>query len=168
MNDLMAWNADSTRMPARMHSEYLRLLFLNNDLAGGRYQVAGHPVSLRDIRVPVFGVGTETDHIAPWKSVFKIHALGHADVTFVLTNGGHNAGVISEPGHKRRHFRIHTTRNEDRALPPEDWLNTAQLSDGSWWPAWTSWLKKRSGTPTKPHKMGSPLAPAPGTYVLME
>ncbi len=168
MNDLMAWNMDSTRMPARMHSEYLRQMFLNNDLAAGRYAVDGHPVSLRDIRVPVFGVGTETDHIAPWKSVFKIHNLGHADVTFALTNGGHNAGVISEPGHKRRHFRLHTTRDADKALTPEDWLDAAALEDGSWWPAWAAWLAKLSGQHTTPPKTGESLAPAPGTYVMME
>lgn len=168
MNDLMAWNADSTRMPARMHSEYLRHMFLNNDLANGRYQVGGHAVSLRDIRIPVFGVGTETDHIAPWQSVFKIHALGHADVTFALTNGGHNAGVLSEPGHKHRHFRIHTTRDQDKALSPEDWMQTAALQEGSWWPSWTGWLSQRSGPRSTPPKMGRALAKAPGTYVMME
>ncbi|MEO0693491.1 MAG: alpha/beta fold hydrolase, partial [Pseudomonadota bacterium] len=168
MNDLMSWNADTTRMPARMHSEYLRHMFLNNDLAAGRYSVRGHPVSLRDIRLPVFAVGTETDHIAPWKSVFKIHALGHADVTFALTNGGHNAGVVSEPGHKRRHFRLHTTTDKDPALSPEDWIDAATLQDGSWWPAWTAWLADRSGAKTKPPKPGPALTEAPGTYVHME
>ncbi|NIA71354.1 alpha/beta fold hydrolase [Pelagibius litoralis] len=168
MNDLMAWNADGTRMPARMHSEYLRHMFLNNDLAAGRYQVGGHAVSLRDIRIPVFGVGTETDHIAPWKSVFKVHSLGHADVTFVLTNGGHNAGVLSEPGHKHRHFRVHTTRDQDNALSPEDWLETAALEEGSWWPSWAAWLSRHSGPKGAPPKMGRKLADAPGTYVMME
>jgi len=168
MNDLMAWNSDTTRMPARMHSEYLRHMFLNNDLAAGRYHVDGHPVSLRDIRIPVFAVGTETDHIAPWTSVFKIHALGHADVTFALTNGGHNAGVLSEPGHKRRHFRIHTTKDGDKALAPEDWMDVAHMTDGSWWPAWASWLSDMSGTKAKPPKMGKALDDAPGTYVFQE
>lgn len=168
MNDLMAWNMDSTRMPARMHTEYLRHMFLNNDLATGRYMVDGHPVSLRDIRVPVFGVGTETDHIAPWTSVFKIHNLGHADVTFALTNGGHNAGVISEPGHKRRHYRIHTTQDTDKALSAEDWLQAAKLEEGSWWPAWAAWLAELSGERSTPPKIENPLAPAPGTYVMME
>ena len=168
MNDLMAWNADTTRMPARMHSEYLRQMFLNNDLAAGRYHVDGHHVSLRDIRLPVFAVGTETDHIAPWTSVFKIHALGHADVTFALTNGGHNAGVLSEPGHKRRHFRIHTVRDQDKALSPEDWMEVARMEDGSWWPAWVSWLADNSGERGKPPKMGKDLGDAPGTYVFQE
>ncbi|MEM9779995.1 MAG: alpha/beta fold hydrolase [Pseudomonadota bacterium] len=168
MNDLMAWNADSTRMPARMHSEYLRHMFLSNDLAAGRYQVDGHAVSLRDIRLPVFCVGTETDHIAPWKSVFKIHNLGHADVTFALTNGGHNAGVLSEPGHKRRHFHILETRDQDKALSPEDWLEAAAQKNGSWWPAWAKWLSDRSGPQAAPPKMGPALADAPGTYVRMD
>lgn len=168
LNDLMAWNADTTRMPARMHSEYLRHMFLNNDLSAGRFMVDGHAISLRDIRIPVFCVGTETDHIAPWKSVFKIHALGHADVSFVLTNGGHNAGVISEPGHKRRHFHIHTTRDKDRSLSPDDWLKVARLEEGSWWPALARWLESRSSEKSKPPKMTGNLGAAPGTYVMME
>ncbi|MFD3191854.1 PHA/PHB synthase family protein [Sedimentitalea sp. HM32M-2] len=167
MNDLMAWNADTTRMPARMHSEYLRHMFLNNDLAAGRYRAGGHEVSLRDIRIPVFGVGTESDHIAPWKSVFKIHAMGHAEVTFVLTNGGHNAGVVSEPGHRHRHFRMHTTRDRDRALSPEDWLDAATLQDGSWWTGWTDWLAGLSGPKAAPPPIAAALDAAPGTYVRM-
>ncbi|WP_254685004.1 PHA/PHB synthase family protein [Tateyamaria omphalii] len=168
MNDLMSWNADSTRMPARMHSEYLRQMFLNNDLAAGRYHVDGRAVSLRDIRVPIFGVGTETDHIAPWKSVFKIHDLGHADVTFALTNGGHNAGVISKPGHNRRHYRLHTIRDDENTLTPEDWMQVAQMQQGSWWPAWTAWLATHSGDRIAPPKMSGTLEDAPGTYVKME
>ncbi|MEM7614446.1 MAG: poly-beta-hydroxybutyrate polymerase, partial [Pseudomonadota bacterium] len=124
--------------------------------------------SLRDIRLPVFCVGTETDHIAPWKSVFKIHNLGHADVTFALTNGGHNAGVLSEPGHKRRHFHILETRDQDKALSPEDWLEAAAQKNGSWWPAWAKWLSDRSGPQAAPPKMGPALADAPGTYVRMD
>lgn len=168
MNDLMAWNADSTRLPARMHSEYLRKMFLQNDLAAGRYQVDGHAVSLRDIRVPVFGVGTETDHIAPWTSVYKIHNLVHADVTFVLTNGGHNAGVISEPGHHHRHYKMHTTRDTDKALSAADWQDAAQRQEGSWWLAWSAWLSDLSSKKISPPKMGRKLAEAPGTYVMME
>lgn len=168
MSDLMSWNADTTRMPARMHSEYLRHMFLNNDLAAVRYHVDGHHISLRDIRCPIFAVGTETDHIAPWTSVFKIHNLAHADVTFALTNGGHNAGVLSEPGHHHRHYRLYTVHDQDKALSPEDWLLTAPMEEGSWWTSWAAWLADESGPKVAPPKMGKSLADAPGTYVFQE
>lgn len=172
MNDLMAWNADSTRMPYRMHSEYLRKLFLDNELAIGKYAVEGRPVALSDIRAPIFAVGTETDHVAPWRSAFKVHALTDTDVTFVLTKGGHNAGVVSEPGRPRRHYRVHTSKHGDRYLSPDEWVGTAELKDGSWWPEWVHWLTGQSGPSVAPPKMGTPEkgdAPqldAPGSYVL--
>jgi polyhydroxyalkanoate synthase len=131
-SDLLAWNADGTRMPARMHSEYLRRLFLNNELAEGRFPVNCRPIALSDIRVPLFVVGTETDHIAPWRSVFKIHLLNEADLTFVLTSGGHNAGVVSQPGVKHRHYRIHQRGAAGLYLGPDDWLARAEMREGSW------------------------------------
>jgi polyhydroxyalkanoate synthase subunit PhaC len=119
--DIMAWNADATRMPYRMHSEYLRSLFLNNDLAEGRFKVDGRAISVHDIRVPMFVVGTERDHVAPWRSVHKFHFLADADITFVLTNGGHNAGVLSEPSHRNRHFRMALHRHGDQYVDPDTW-----------------------------------------------
>ncbi len=108
MTDLMAWNADATRMPYRMHAEYLRSLFLDNTLAEGRFKVAGRPVAIQDLRVPIFAVGTETDHVAPWRSVYKIHLLAESEIAFALTTGGHNAGIVSEPGHPHRSYRLAT------------------------------------------------------------
>ena len=172
MNDMMAWNSDATRMPYRMHSDYLRKLFLNNDLAEGRLEVDGRPVFVSDIDLPIFAVGTETDHVAPWKSAFKIHRLSGADVTFVLASGGHNGGIVSEPGRPHRHYRIHDYHREEAHLDPEAWLDRAALNDGSWWSAWFDWLTKRSGALGKPPSMGTEhgdtqvLGDAPGQYVL--
>jgi polyhydroxyalkanoate synthase len=173
MNDLMAWNADSTRMPYKMHAEYLRRLYLNNELAGGGFMVDGKPAALQNIRVPIFVVGTERDHVAPWRSVYKIHQLCDTDVTFVLTSGGHNAGIVSEPGHPRRRFRISTRRAEDPYLGPDEWTELARYKDGSWWPDWSEWLTNHS-TPNRvpAPSMGAatqgyrPIVDAPGTYVL--
>ncbi len=174
MTDLMAWNADATRMPYRMHSEYLRRLFLDNDLAEGRYVVGERPVALTDIRAPIFAVGAEKDHVAPWRSVYKINLLTDTDVTFLLTSGGHNAGIISEPGHPRRHHRVATKREGDPYVAPDEWLETAPVAEGSWWPTWQAWLAERSGEKTRPPPMGRPkagyrvLREAPGSYVLEE
>jgi polyhydroxyalkanoate synthase len=170
--DLMAWNADATRMPARMHSEYLRKLFLNNDLAEGHYHVGGKAVALTDIRIPIFAVGTETDHVAPWQSVYKLHLFADTDVTFALTSGGHNAGIVSEPGHHDRHFRIGHTVEGAGFRDPAQWLEETDPQDGSWWPALSDWLLVRSGSDVAPPPMGKPGSPykaicdAPGTYVM--
>lgn len=167
VNDMMAWNADTTRMPYRMHSEYLRQMFLDNAFAAGKFKVNGRKVTPHDITVPIFAVGTETDHVAPWKSAYKTTALTRSDVTFVLTNGGHNAGVVSEPGHKHRHYRVRENLADAHELPPEEWETVAEQREGSWWPEWTAWLAARSGEQGPPPAMGKALCDAPGTYVMM-
>jgi polyhydroxyalkanoate synthase len=170
--DLMAWNADATRMPARMHSEYLRKLFLNNDLAEARYRVGGKAIAVSDIRAPIFAVGTEDDHVAPWQSVYKMHLFADTDMTFVLTSGGHNAGIVSEPGHARRHYRIADTAADAAYRAPAEWLANNVVQDGSWWTVFLSWLEARSGTFVTPPSMGTAsgkykaLCDAPGTYVM--
>jgi polyhydroxyalkanoate synthase len=172
LTDLMAWNADGTRLPYRMHSEYLHKLFLHNDLAEGRYEAAGRPVTLADIRVPLFAVSTVKDHVAPWRSVYKIHLLTDTDVTFVLTAGGHNAGIVSEPGHPRRSYQLASRKHGDRHVDPETWQAVTARQDGSWWPAWQAWLQRHSGGPVAARPVGAPdrgyppLGDAPGTYVL--
>jgi polyhydroxyalkanoate synthase len=169
-NDLMAWNADVTRMPAAMHSEYLRRCYLRNELAEGRYPVEGQPVSLADIRVPVFAVGTEKDHVSPWRSVYKLHRLTRTALTFVLTNGGHNAGIVSEPGHHGRHYAIQTTEPGDPAQDPDEWQKLATRHDGSWWTAWHSWLCAQ-GSPARVSARqvdtAAALCNAPGSYVMV-
>ncbi len=170
-SDLMTWNADGTRMPARMHGQYLRWMYLENRLAEGQFMVDGRPISLADIRQPMFVVGTETDHVAPWHSVYKMHLLNDGEITFVLTSGGHNAGIVSEPGHPHRHFRIGQRPAEGNYVGPDEWLAAAAPADGSWWPQWVTWLDQRSGPPIAPPAPGNAagypvLCAAPGTYVL--
>ncbi|MCD6681313.1 MAG: alpha/beta fold hydrolase [Burkholderiaceae bacterium] len=173
MIDLMAWNADSTRMPYRMHTEYLQRLYLDNELAAGRFLVEGRPAALQNIRVPVFAVGTERDHVAPWRSVYKIHYLVDGDVSFVLTSGGHNAGIVSEPGRTRRRYRVGTRHRADLCLGADEWVRHAETRQGSWWVEWVEWLAARSGERVAPPStMGTarrgyrPIDDAPGTYVL--
>ncbi|MES2743237.1 MAG: alpha/beta fold hydrolase [Pseudomonadota bacterium] len=172
MTDLMAWNADTTRMPYRMHSEYLRRLFLNNDLFAGRYKVGGTSVALNDIRAPMFAVATETDHVAPRHSVYKLSLVADTELTFILTSGGHNAGIVSEPGHPRRRFRQARWLPDERYVDPDRWFLETPTEAGSWWPVWQAWLRSHSSAATvAPPPMGAPergyrpMEAAPGIYV---
>ncbi|MCG3144915.1 MAG: Poly(3-hydroxyalkanoate) polymerase subunit PhaC [Gammaproteobacteria bacterium] len=174
LTDLMAWNADATRLPYRMHTEYLRKLYLRNELAEGHFEVGGRPVALTDIRQPIFVVGTERDHVSPWRSVYKAHLLTDTEITFVLTTGGHNVGIVNPPGKDipGRGYRVATSSAEAKYVDPDIWSAQATRCEGSWWPAWIDWLNHRSGEPVAPPAMGAPnlgllpLDNAPGRYVL--
>ena len=172
--DLMAWNADGTRMPARMHGEYLRALYQRNDLAHGRLLAGGRPVSMADIRTPVFMVATVADPVAPWQSVYQLHRLTDAEVTFVLTTGGHNAGVVNPPqvpgANARRHYQIATRPAGDPAstLDPQRWRDTTPSSAGSWWTPWQAWLARHGSGEVEPPALGHDgldYGRAPGSYV---
>jgi polyhydroxyalkanoate synthase len=171
MTDLMAWNADATRMPYKMHSEYLRSLYLNNDLSSGRFKIKDKLISLNNITIPLFAVGTQKDHVAPWQSVYKLHFLTETEITFVLTSGGHNAGIVSEPGHLNRHYQLSTHKLEDKHISHEEWQAVTPHYEGSWWLAWEEWICQHSGENMAPPKMGNlhkgykPLREAPGKYV---
>lgn len=175
MFDLMAWNADGTRMPYRMHSQLLRRLFLNNDLWDGRYQVDGRPIAIGDIHAPIFAVAATADHVAPWRSMYKLHLQTDADeVTFVVTSGGHNVGIVNPPGPRARDYRMATSQVGDRYVDPDTWFATAPHYQGSWWPAWEQWLTERSSEKSDPPSMGNhkrgylPLVDAPGSYVFQD
>jgi polyhydroxyalkanoate synthase subunit PhaC len=175
-NDLMAWNADGTRMPSRMHAEYLRRLYLDNALARGEFEAEGHRVDLAAIQLPLFVVGTETDHVAPWQSVYKARALTRsADYTFLLTSGGHNAGIVSGPVHPRRRHRVRTWLAAGETLTPQAWIEATPPQPGSWWPVWQHWLDQHSTQARVPQPpLGSAaagyaaIADAPGEYVLQK
>ncbi len=173
--DISAWNADSTRMPYRMHSDYLRGLFLENRLTAGRFAVEGRVIALKDIDAPFFVVATEKDHIAPWRSVYKTTLFTDSDLTFVLTSGGHNGGIVSEPGHRGRHYRIGFRERGGKYRDPKSWRESHAPQDGSWWTEWAAWLGAHSSAElVAPPQTGAPkaglppLCPAPGTYVFQK
>lgn len=181
LTDMKAWNADATRMPYRMHSEYLRSLYLQNDFSEGRFKVDGKPIALQDVRLPMFVVSTELDHVSPWRSVYKIHLLTDSELTFVLSTGGHNVGVVNPPlaltetPSKVRHpiaYRMGTRAVDGKYVDPEAWLAGVQQHAGSWWPALQEWLAARSGEPVAPLPAGGrgrsrldAIEDAPGSYV---
>lgn len=171
LSDLMSWNADGTRMPYRMHTEYLTEMYLNNSFAQNKFKVGGNAVSMADIDVPMFVVGTETDHVAPWLSVFKLHGLTRCQLTFLLTSGGHNAGIVSGREHPRRRYRVHTRNPGDNYTAPEEWFDEMEVNQGSWWPEWDKWLDTQTTKKIAPPPIGGAkkakkaLRDAPGEYV---
>lgn len=172
--DLMAWNKDLTRVPYRLHYDWLKKIYLENQLAEDHYQVGGASIHLSDIRLPMCAVATTTDHVAPWKSVYKIHRLApNSDLTFMLTNGGHNAGIACGPEHPRRYHHMATRKPGAGYVQPDRWAAQTPRTPGSWWPSWNSWLLEHSGDKVKPPAMGGgkkkfpALCEAPGTYIHM-
>ena len=167
--DMMGWNQDVTRLPERMHSEYLSSLFLNNALAAGHYRLNNEPVALMDIQAPLFVVGTVRDHVSPWRSVYKIHLLTDTHTTFVLTSGGHNAGIVSEPGHPNRSYQLDSVDKGHGWTSPDDWAAQAPRVEGSWWVALSDWLQARSGAAMPPPAIdpATVLCDAPGDYVMV-
>lgn len=169
MIDLLAWNADATRMPYKMHTEYLEKLYLNNEFTEGHFRVEGELVAPKNVRLPIFAVGAEKDHITPWQSVYKIHLMKNTDITFVLATGGHNAGIISEPGHEGRFYCIYESKKETPYWGPKKWLKRAAKKDGSWWIAWHEWLVSHgSKKQVSPPQISPTLPAAPGKYVMQK
>ncbi|MFC5499415.1 PHA/PHB synthase family protein [Caenimonas terrae] len=177
MTALRAWNADATRLPARMHSEYLRRLYLHNDLAEGRYPVDGEPVTLADIDLPMFVVATERDHVSPWKSVYEVQRLVRAPIAFALSTGGHNVGIVNPPdgaaAHGQTGYRFAVHAAGKAPADPQAWFDAADVHAGSWWPCWEQWLAGQSSGRVAPppvralRSQGHELD-APGTYVLQD
>jgi polyhydroxyalkanoate synthase subunit PhaC len=164
--DLLYWNGDGTNLPARMAVEYLRGLCQGDGFAKGTFAVFGNPVQLADVKVPLFAVACETDHIAPWRASFTgVQQMGAADKTFVLSQSGHIAGIINPPSKGKYGHYV----NAGPMTTADAWMTGATFNQSSWWPGWTEWLAGHSGTrvPARiPGDSGAAiLAVAPGTYV---
>nr|WP_207187000.1 class I poly(R)-hydroxyalkanoic acid synthase [Rhodovulum imhoffii] len=161
--DLLYWNGDSTNLPARMTVEYLRALCQQDRFATEGLEICGETLRIGDVGVPLFAVACETDHIAAWDSSFTgIRKMGSREKTFVLAQSGHIAGIVNPPSKKKYgHFT-----NDGPMETPQSWRAGATFHDGSWWPRWAAWLKRRSGKQVPARDPAPVLAPAPGTYVL--
>ncbi|HEX7564397.1 MAG TPA: class I poly(R)-hydroxyalkanoic acid synthase, partial [Bradyrhizobium sp.] len=162
--DLLYWNSDATRMPAAMHSFYLRNMYKENNLARpGGITLDGTPIDLRKIMTPTFILGTKEDHIAPWKSAYLATQLYGGPVEFVLSASGHMAGVISAPGSKYGHWT-----NPSKPATADEWFKTATEHQSSWWPHWNEWVTPFSGGQVAARTPGEGLSvieDAPGSYV---
>jgi polyhydroxyalkanoate synthase len=163
--DLLYWNADSTRMPAAMHSFYLRKMYQQNLLSKpGGITLDGIKIDLCKVKTPAFILSTREDHIAPWRSTYAATQLYGGPVKFVLSASGHIAGVVNPPGSKYGHWT-----NDENPLSPDDWLATAEKHDSSWWPMWEEWISQYSGGKIPARMPGDGKLPAiedaPGSYV---
>ncbi len=167
--DLLYWNGDGANLPGKMFSQYLRGLCQRNEFATGEFELLGETLSVKDVDVPLMSIATETDHIAAARDVYRgVQMMGSRSKQFVLGQSGHIAGIVNPPSkNKYGHFT-----GDDLKLDFDEWKDSAEHHEGSWWPHWEAWLKKRSGkkVPARiPGEAGyEPLCPAPGTYVKLK
>jgi len=164
--DILFWNGDSTRLPAKMHSFYLRSCYLGNELAAGTMKLSGTRLDLSKITADTYVLAAEQDHITPWQGSYTTtQLLPSADVRFVLSAAGHIAGIVNPPSPKAW-YRVGAANPAD----PDEWLAESVKHEGSWWEDWAEWMAERSGKRVKPPRMGSrkhkALDDAPGPYVL--
>jgi polyhydroxyalkanoate synthase subunit PhaC len=164
--DLLFWNGDGANLPGRMAVQYLRGLCQSNQFADGGFEMFGETLHLKDVDVPVCSIACETDHIAAWKTCYHgAKQMGSTSKTFIVTQSGHIAGIVNPPS--RNKYGHYT--NDDMTLDADAWMAGAKFTDGSWWPRWESWLKKRSGKQIAALQLGDETHPelcdAPGTYV---
>jgi polyhydroxyalkanoate synthase len=165
--DILAWNADSTRMPAKMHSQYLRNCYLHNAIVQpGAFKLGDVAVDLGKIETPLYVVGAETDHIAPWRSAYRtIQLVGSSDVRFTLTNSGHIAGIVNPPGSaKSEHWTLDHPSKEQNA---DQWRAAAERHAGTWWEDWAVWADAHAGALVAPADL-PPGEASPGAYVRNE
>ena len=163
--DLLAWNADGTRMPAKMHSEYLRSCFLHNEFAQGELEIGGERLDPAKVELDTYVLSAVDDHIVPWISGYKTTQLLGGHNRFVLSTSGHIAGIVNPPSPKAKYWT-----NEELPPDPEDWKAGAQLRDETWWEDWARWIAERGGAKVAARKvLGSAAYPmledAPGSYV---
>ncbi len=163
--DLLYWNSDSTRMPAAMHSFYLRKMYQENRLSAGEIKLLGTKIDLTKIKVPVYILSTREDHIAPWKSTYVATQMYEGPVEFVLAASGHIAGVVNPPAANK--YSYWTGKRTPPS--PDSWLDAAQVHAGSWWPHWQDWIAKHAGEDVPARKPGDgklkAIENAPGSYV---
>ena len=163
--DLLVWNKDSTRMPARMHSRYLRSCYLNNEFARGEFEIDGLKLQPGKVDIDTYVLSAVDDHIVPWVSGYKTTQLLGGHNRFVLSTSGHIAGIVNPPGPKAKHWT-----NDDTPADPQEWKENAQLQAGTWWEDWTTWISTQGGPSiAAPRRLGSkahpPIQAAPGSYV---
>jgi len=164
--DLLVWNKDSTRMPAKMHSQYLRACYLNNEFALGEFKVEGQKVNPEKVEVDTYVLSAVDDHIVPWVSGYKTSRLLGGRNRFVLSTSGHIAGIVNPPNPKAKHWVNEDSLPED----PQEWKDGATLKEGTWWEDWATWIEGQGGPLiAPPRKLGSkqhpPIEPAPGSFV---
>ena len=166
--DMLHWNSDSTRLPEKMHSEYLRCMYLNNLVVKNKYKIGDVEIDLSKIDTPMFAVATTEDHIAPWRSVYQGLNAYNSHINFVLSNSGHIAGIIQGTENKPGKLHFYTKKFE-KGKTQDEWFDSTKKVEGSWWPIWISWLAANSGEFKKPSELNAKnfevLYEAPGQYV---